>query len=112
MYTIKVCTNEENFPKRYRWCVANEIVKSSTFIHRSIREANEIFVKDESDYLLRKELQNRALATIGGLLGDMDIAFELYGVDSRRMYYWTGLVIEVQNLVRNWKKSDEKRFKK
>ena len=112
VYTVKVCTNEKNFPKRYRWCVTNKIVESATEIHRNIRKANEVFVKDNSDYLLRKKYQNKALAEIGGLLGDMDIAFELYGVDDKRMFHWTGLVINVQVLLRNWKKSDDKRFNK
>ena len=112
VYTINICTNEKNFPKRYRWCVANEIVRSATSIHRNIRRANEVFVKDDDDYKLRKDYQNTALSEIGGLLGDMDIAFELYGVDDKRMYHWVGLVINVQVLLRNWKKSDDKRFNK
>ena len=112
VYTIKICTNEKNFPKRYRWCVTNEIVKSVKIIHSKIRKANEVFVKDEADYLLRKDFQNEVLSEIGSLLGDMDIAFELFGVEDKRMYHWIGLVIDVQILVRNWKKSDDKRFNK
>ena len=25
-YTIKICSNEKNFPKRYRWCITAKIV--------------------------------------------------------------------------------------
>ena len=112
VYTIKITSNEKNFPKRYRWCITNEIVKSATSIHRNIIKANEIFIKDESDYKLRKHYQNKALAEVGALLGDMKIAYDLFGVDSNKMYHWTGLVIDVQILLRNWKKSDDKRYKK
>ena len=42
----------------------------------------------------------------------MDIAFELFEIDDKKMYHWVGLVIKVQVLLRNWKKSDDKRFKK
>ena len=112
VYTIKICTNEKNFPKRYRWCVTNEIVKNTNIIHSNILKANSIYVKDESDYKLRKRYQNIALAEIGSLLGNMDIAYELFNISDKRMFYWTGLVIDVQNLLRNWKKSDTKRYNK
>ena len=112
VYTIKICTNENNFPKRYRWCITNEIVKSVKVIHSNIRKANEVYVKDETDYLLRKNYQKIAISEIGGLLGDMDIAFELFGVEAQRMYHWTGLVIDVQMLLRGWSKSDARRFNK
>lgn len=68
VYTIKICTNEKNFPKRYRWCVTNEIVKSVKIIHSNIRKANEVFVKDDADYILRKDYQNRAISEIGSIL--------------------------------------------
>lgn len=28
-YTIKICSNESNFPKRYRWCITSKIVESA-----------------------------------------------------------------------------------
>ena len=79
VYTIKICTNEKNFPKRYRWCVTNEIVKSVVMINSDIRRANEVFVKDDADYLLRKDFQSKAMSEIGALLGNMDIVYELFG---------------------------------
>ena len=112
VYTIKICTNEKNFPKRYRWCVTNEIVKSVVMINSDIRRANEVFVKDDADYLLRKDFQSKAMSEIGALLGNMDIVYELFGVESKRIQHWTGLIIDVQILLRNWKKSDTRRFNK
>jgi hypothetical protein len=41
----------------------------------------------------------------------MDIAYALFNVDDDRIEYWTGLVIEVQNLLREWRKSDQERYK-
>lgn len=26
VYTIRICCNENNFPKRYRWCITNKVV--------------------------------------------------------------------------------------
>ena len=30
-YTIKICTNEKSFPKRYGWCITNKIVENAIF---------------------------------------------------------------------------------
>lgn len=111
VYTARVCNNENNFPKRHRWILNNYIVGSAIQIHRDIRKANSIFVKMESDYVTRRQLQNSALAETDALLGDMDIAYELFNVDSDRMKHWTGLILEVQNLLRNWRKKDFDRYK-
>ena len=44
------------------------------------------------------------------LLSMMDIAYRTFGIESKKIEYWTGLVIEVQNYLRNWKKSDAERY--
>ena len=28
-YTIKICSNEKNFPKHYRWCITSKIVDAA-----------------------------------------------------------------------------------
>lgn len=112
IYTIKICSNEKNFPKKFRWCITNEIVKSAKVIHSNVRKANAVYTKDKSDYVLRKQFQDIALSEIDSLFGDMDIAYELFGVDSKKMEHWTGLVFDVLTPLRNWMKSDIKRFNK
>lgn len=37
-YTVKICTNENNFPKRYRWCITNKIVDSAVDMNRFQRQ--------------------------------------------------------------------------
>ena len=105
-YTINICTNEKNFPKRYRWCITNKIVEFALDINNKINMANSVFVKDESDYLLRKGYQTEALASTYALLSSMDIAYRSFGIESDRMKHWTGKVINVQILLRNWRKSE------
>ena len=55
LHTIRVCTNEKNFPKRYRWCVTNDIVKEASDICRLIIAANAIKVENLSDKDRRRE---------------------------------------------------------
>lgn len=109
-YTIKICSNEKNFPKRYRWCITSNIVNDALNIYSYIRKSNAIFVKIKVDYEERRRYQNDALGTIDALLGNMDIAYATFCIDSKRFEYWVGLVIDVQKLLRNWMKSDFERY--
>jgi len=111
-YTIHICSNEKNFPKRYRWCITSKIVEAAVDINRYIIMANSVYVKDDPNmFRLRKQYQTQALASTYSLLSMMDIAYRTFGIEGSRMDYWTGLVIAVQNLLRNWKRSDELRYK-
>lgn len=109
-HTIKICSNEKNFPKHYRWCITNKIVDSALDINNYITMANAVFVTDKNDVALRKQFQTKAIAASYALLSMMDIAYRTFGIESKKIEYWTGLVIEVQNYLRNWKKSDAERY--
>ena len=100
-HTIHICSNESCFPKRYRWCITAKIVDAAVEISRLINMANSVYVNPESE----------ALAQTYSLLTMMDIAYRTFGIEGSKMDYWTGLVINVQNLLRNWKRSDENRYK-
>lgn len=110
-YTIHICSNEKYFPKRYRWCITAKIVDSAIDISRFIVMANSVFVGDDpSMYKIRKQYQTQALASTYSLLSMMNTAYCTFAIDGQRMDYWTGLVIAVQSLIRNWRDSDRKRY--
>ena len=111
IYTIRICSNEKNFPKHYRWCITAKIVDATIDINNNVNMANAVYVKEAADRELRKAYQVRALAATYALLSMIDIAFCAFGIDSERVKYWTGLIVEVQNLIRNWRKSDTERYK-
>lgn len=115
-HTIHICSNESCFPKRYRWCITAKIVDAAVEISRLINMANSVYVNPESehwkaDWELRRGYQVQALAQTYSLLTMMDIAYRTFGIEGSKMDYWTGLVINVQNLLRNWKRSDENRYR-
>lgn len=115
-HTIRICSNEKHFPKRYRWCITAKIVEHAIEISSLVNMANSVYINTESenwksDWSLRRGYQVQALAHTYSLLTMMDIAYRTFGIDGSKMDYWTGLVIDVQNLIRNWKKSDENRYK-
>jgi len=110
-YTIRICSNEKNFPKRHRWSITGKIVDDSIAIHDYVRKANSIYVKMESDFKTRRQYQNQAIATIDAMLGKMDIAYKMFKIDDNRIEHWTGIIIEVRKLLRGWRKSDYRKYK-
>lgn len=115
-YTIHICSNEKCFPKRYRWCITAKIVDSAVEISKLINMANAVYVNPNSvhkaeDWSLRRGYQVQALANTYSLLTMMDIAYRTFGIDGSKMKHWTELVMNVQTLLRSWKKSDEQRYK-
>lgn len=109
-YTIQICNNETNFPKRHRWFTNNRLCDVALDVCGHVYEANGTFVKVSGDYKIRRANQVEALNKIERLLLNMTIAYELFHVDAKRVDHWTGLVIEVQRLVRAWRDSDYKRY--
>ena len=115
-HTIHICSNENCFPKRYRWCITAKIVDAAVEISRLINMANSVYVNPKSehwkaDWELRRGYQVQALVQTYSLLTMMDIAYRTFGIEGSKMDHWTGLVVSVQNLLRNWKRSDENRYK-
>lgn len=110
VHTIKICSNEKNFPKRYRWCITNKIVDTATEIVKLVNIANSIYVTDKSTYDARKVYQVKALAETYSLTALMQIGYELFGIDSKKIDYWAGLIIKERNLIRSWKKADGERY--
>lgn len=110
-YTIQVCSNEKNFPKRYRWCITSKIVDAAIEISNNAVSANSVYVKDDADFKLRKQYQTKALASTYALLSMIDVAYRAFGIETSRIEHWTRLIVEVQTMLRNWKKADLERYK-
>ena len=111
-HTIKVCSNEKYFPKKYRWCVTAKIVDTAIEIVKLLNIANSIYVTDKGTYEMRNKFQAKALAETYALTNLMQIGYELFKVDSQKIDYWTGLIIKERTLIRAWKKKDTERYKK
>lgn len=105
-YTITVCKNEKNFPKRDRWILTNRIVEAVLDIAENIRRGNTIRVEREEDFLRRREYQQKATESAEWALTLIDIAYRNLGIETARVEYWTGLVLEVERLISAWRKSD------
>ena len=121
MYTIRICSNEKKFPKRYRWCVTKNIVEAAVKMRENISKANSVHVNDEKSYILRRTYQQMAMAELAAMNVSMNIAFELFDglkhipnekTQEVNIAYWTQELMETKRLLQAWKKSDAERYKR
>jgi hypothetical protein len=111
-YTVRICSNEKNFPKRYRWCLTYKIVENAVEISCDIKRANAVFVQTKADWTLRRSYQKKAKADLAALVELIEIAKYIFNVPGDRMNYWCGLIDGVKTLLKSWMESDEKRYAK
>ncbi|CVI72311.1 hypothetical protein NDGK_02515 [Clostridiales bacterium CHKCI001] len=110
VYTITICKNEKNFPKRDRWILTQPIVSEALAIMSCIRRANAVNVETKEDYIYRRQQQIEAYSRCEAMLTLMEIAYKVLSIDSERIECWTGLVVETESLLQRWKRSDKERY--
>lgn len=106
-HTMRICSNEKNFPKRYRWCLTAKIVDCAIEINCNLEKANSIFVKTQTDFELRREYMQKALAETYSLHNMMRLSYDIFGFDGDKMCYWVLLLRDTRNLIRGWIKSEK-----
>lgn len=110
-YTLQITSNEKHFPKRYRWNITNRILQITFDIDDHIIYANSVYVREGDGSLLRRQThQLEALELTNVLLRNIDRAYRRLGIDSDRIQYWTGLIKELQKLIRGWYRKDKERY--
>lgn len=111
-YTIQICKNEKNFPKRDRWVLTQEIVKTAVKACGHVMEANGIEVQTMEDYKARRGHQVKARAKLKKLNAYIEIAMMCLSLDADRVDTWEGYVMSCMTLLTKWRESDRKRYKK
>ena len=110
VYTMTVCSNEKRFPKRYRWCLTGKLIDEAHELLRKLTFANSMMVDEPAESQRRRLMQAEAMAHSFCLLTEINLAFEFFGLPEREVRYWTGLIMEVQRLLKTWQKSDAARL--
>lgn len=115
VYTIKICTNQNVFLPQYQNALTNDLIRTSKDIFIDCWTANNIEIRSKNDYdnyKERKRLQEKAIRECTNLLAMMQIAQSLFHLKTKRIKYWGEKTVEVKNLIRRWKESDNERFSK
>ena len=112
VYTLRICSNEKAFPAQYRNGLISRIEAEATGIFIDCWTANNIMVNNDAERLKeRGRLQKRAMDSCNNLLALIMVAEKACHLRRKRVMYWGGLVLDVRNLIKAWKESDEKRYK-
>lgn len=110
VYTVTICKNEKNFPKRDRWIMTQPIVNEAISIFACARRANAVKVETSEDYRYRRSQQIQAYSACEALLSLIAIAYDTLNIEDSRVEHWTGLVITVEDYLQRWTREDKKRW--
>lgn len=109
-YTLRITSNEKNFPKRYRFSVVGKIQDKALEIVDWLIMANEIYPNTRMELERRTLYQKEARAACRSMLTLMEIAADTFGVNAGTLEHWTGMARDVRNHTTAWIKADQKRF--
>lgn len=109
VYTTKVTSNTNLFPKRVRFTYSNDLLLTAKSILKNIHAANECMFNTEYDR--RLDLLKEVLDDCNYMLKIIEICMELEFIDLRRCEHWCKLVLNVKYMVASWKKKDGERAK-
>ena len=109
-YTLRITSNEKNFPKRYRFSVVGKIQDKALQIVDFLIMANEIYPNTRLELERRLLYQKEARAACRSMMTLMEIAAETFGVNAGTLENWTRQAKGVRNHTTAWIKTDLKRF--
>lgn len=108
-YTIRICKHEKHFPKSDRWLITSRITAKAEEVVEHIREANDIKIETLDDYMARRNHQVAAHGCCESLLSLIEISYKVIGLEGSRVEYWTGLIVNTEDLIQRWRRSDQAR---
>lgn len=109
-YSINKVRSDKNFPKSTRWLYAQPIAVATREVCSNIRCANSIRATCDEEYNLRREYQLKAYAVVHVLYECVEDCFVCNYIDDDSIYYWLNLIEETEESLRNWIRSDKKKY--
>ena len=110
-YTLKITSNEKNFPKRYRFTVTNKAQEISMNIVEWLIMANEIYPNSRMELEERLLYMKKARAACRSLLTLVDIAASTFGIKPSTLEEWTRKITKLKSQTTGWIMKDRERFK-
>lgn len=109
-YSLGIIKNEKYFPKSTRWLYASPIVEEVRLACVCIRHANSVYVTNDEEYKYRRMEQVKAHANLDALLDLIDDAYDVGYISGKQVEYWTGLILQTDDLLKAWIKSDKEKY--
>lgn len=106
-HTIKITSNANKYPKKYRFSLVDKMQNKSMDIYETLYEANRTDIKDYKRE--RLELQTRAITYCDELLFYIELSCELNIIASNSMEYWSKMVSDIKHMTIAWRTKDRYR---
>lgn len=108
IHTIRKCVH---FPKRYTFFISQPLANSATRIHQYVKKANSVYPTNQHEAQIRRDFLIRANAELQSMVSEIEVAYELFGMDLKEMRFWMDMVEREIRLVKAVMKKDRERYK-
>lgn len=108
VFTIKQAVK---FPNKYKYCIANDMVKTAFDAHMAVKEANSINPKTKSHARMREERFMIAYAKYQSLVSCVFVAEEFVDFSNTAITEWMTLINNELELLKRIITSDRERYK-
>lgn len=106
-HTLRVTSNCNRYPKKYRFSLVDKMQIKSLNIYESLMEANRT---DLTDYKReRLELQTSAITYCDELLFYIELSYKLNIINDKSMEYWSKMVSDIKHMSIAWRSKDRQR---
>lgn len=107
VHTIKLASNCNRYPKKFRHSVADRMQLKSMDIYEALMEANRTSLVDYKRE--RLELQTNAITYCDELIFYIELSYELNIISDGSMEYWSKMVTDIKRMAIAWRTKDKKR---
>lgn len=105
-HTIKLTSNCNKFPKKYRFTLCDRMQTKAMSIYELLLEANRTLMIHKSS---RIELQTKAIMNCDQLLFYIELCLDLNIIESNSAEYWSKLVSDIKCMTIAWRTKDKER---
>lgn len=106
VHTIKITSNCNKFPKKYRFTLCDRMQNKSMDIYELLLEANRTHI---SNLKSRNELQTKAITNCDKLLFYIEMCLQLNIIQPNSAEYWSKLVSDIKFMTIKWRTKDKER---
>lgn len=102
VYTFRISMNTDNFPKKARHSIVDEINKTCLYIHNKLLETNSIRAENKAE---RSEAITKAIYYCDVILYYIELSMNLQYISAKKADYWSGLAKDVKHMAVAWRKT-------
>lgn len=106
VHTIKITSNCNKFPKKYRFTLCDRMQNKSMNIYELLLEANRTHLTNKT---LRNDLQTKAILNCDELLFYIEMCLQLNIIQPNSAEYWSQLVSDIKFMTIAWRTKDKER---